>query len=101
MPVAASYVASVSVGRVYIYWILGLVFARGGAAAEAIGQLTAAVDLARAAGVGAFLEPLAFAELARLRGDDAAHRQALAEARRLFVEIGAPLRAEACQVGQR
>jgi class 3 adenylate cyclase len=53
-----------SFGRVYVYWILGQVLAARGAAAEAIGHLGAAIDLARAGRVGAFLEPLAFADLA-------------------------------------
>ena len=33
------------------------------------------------------------AELARLKGDDAARRRDLREAHRLFLEIGAPIRA--------
>jgi tetratricopeptide (TPR) repeat protein len=53
-----------SFGRVYVYWILGQVLVSGGAAPEAIGQLTAAIDLVRAANVGAFVESFAFAELA-------------------------------------
>jgi tetratricopeptide (TPR) repeat protein len=61
-----------SFGRVYVYWILGQVLVSGGSAPEAIGQLTAAIDLVRAAGVGAFVESFAFAELAdacRAAGD--------------------------------
>ena len=34
------------------------------------------------------------AELARLTGDDAARQRELREAHRLFLEIGAPIRAE-------
>jgi hypothetical protein len=34
------------------------------------------------------------AELARLNGDDTARRRELREAHRLFLEIGAPIRAE-------
>ncbi len=164
-----------SFGRVYVAWILGHVLASGGAAHEAIGQLTAALDLMRAGGVGVFIEPFALAELAeahleagdfpgariavehgfaalrgasgararlelararllradgdtvaaeaaldrarvaaeatgarvyvpfvhveraelaRLRGDDAACRHERCEAQRLFAEIGAPARAE-------
>jgi hypothetical protein len=39
------------------------------------------------------LNGLSRADLARLNGDDTARRRELREARRLFVEIGAPIRA--------
>jgi class 3 adenylate cyclase/tetratricopeptide (TPR) repeat protein len=54
-------------GRIYVSWILGQVLASGGAASEAIGQLTAAIDLMRVSGVGVFAEPFASAELAEAR----------------------------------
>jgi class 3 adenylate cyclase/tetratricopeptide (TPR) repeat protein len=58
-----------SFGRVYVYWVLGQVLVRAGAAAEAIGYLTAAIDLARTNRVGAFVESFVFGELADARVD--------------------------------
>jgi class 3 adenylate cyclase/tetratricopeptide (TPR) repeat protein len=56
-----------SFGRVLVHWIFGQALVCGGAAAEAVGHLTAAIDLVRAAGVGAFVESFAYAELADAR----------------------------------
>jgi adenylate cyclase len=56
-----------SFGRVYVCWILGQVLACAGATAEATAQLTAAVDMVRTFGVGAFVESLALAELTDVR----------------------------------
>jgi tetratricopeptide (TPR) repeat protein len=73
-----------------------LLAADGTSAAEVVGEhLTRAGALIERAGAKA-LEPflrVELAKLARLRGDEAACQAKLREAHRLFVEIGAPLRA--------
>ncbi|MBI4518718.1 MAG: AAA family ATPase [Deltaproteobacteria bacterium] len=77
-----------SFGRVYVYWILGLVLARRGAATEAIRHLTGAIDLARANGVGIYLVPGALGDLADARldsGDVPGARTAVEQA---FVVLG-------------
>jgi tetratricopeptide (TPR) repeat protein len=68
-----------------------------GAAERASGLIDRADDLLRRAGVSCFdgNVQLERAELARVLGDDAARVERLDAARRIFIEMGAPLRAAA------
>jgi hypothetical protein len=59
---------------------------------EALAEADAWLEMSGAKSYEPFLH-VERAELARLIGDDAAHERELREAHRLFVEIGAPIRA--------